>query len=394
MLFQTFDDKEECISVFAKNRLIKSLPLNLSKTWSYAEYLKGHNIQYAQLYCKGQSLNEVCPTHIEKEWEKVNNKLKAFYRASQEAKLDLSEHCFFDMVPEAFLRDYAAVKNKICNYVFQNYQKPLTYDFSLELAKVLTEIKNRKLNIDEGALNNRLAEYKVREFVKKIRRTPAYISYDAFKTKTGRLSTFSSSFPILTMHRDYRKVITPNNDWLVEFDFNAAELRVMLGLLGLQQPKEDIHEWNMKNVFEGVTDRKIAKKNIFAWLYGSKKDKNIESVYNRAAIKQKYWDGQYVNTIFNRQIEADDFHSINYTIQSTAADLFLRQMIKVWKLLEGKKSYVAFSLHDSLIIDFSDEDQQMINEIKEVFANTSLGKFKVSANAGKNFGEMRKLNIH
>ena len=394
MLFQTFDDKSECVSVFVKGHITKDLPLNLTRTWSYAEYLKGLDVQYAQLYCHGQSLNEVCPNHIQREWEKVNNKLKAFYRASQEAKLDLSEHCFFDMVPEAFLRDYAAVKNKICNYVFQNYQKPLTYDFSLELAKVLTEIKNRKLNIDEGALNNRLAEYKVREFVKKIKRTPAYISYNAFKTKTGRLSTFSSSFPILTMHTSYRKMLVPNNDWFVEFDFNAAELRVMLGLLGLGQPQEDMHDWNIKNVFEGVVDRKTAKKNIFAWLYSAKKDKNIEKVYDRGAIKQKYWDGQSVNTIFGRQIESDEFHSVNYTIQSTAADLFLRQMIKVWKLLEGKKSYVAFSLHDSLVIDFSEEDQQMINEIKEAFANTSLGKFKVSAYAGKNYGEMRKLNIY
>jgi len=394
MLFQTFDDKKECISVFVRNKLVKSLPPNLTRTWSYAEYLKDHDIQYAQLYCNGQSLNDVCPNHIQKEWQKVNDRLKAFYRASQEAKLDLSEHCFFDMVPSVFLRDYAVVKNKICNYVFQNYQKPLTYDFLFDLTKVLTEIKNRKLNIDESELNDRLAEYKVREFVKKIRRTPAYINYNAFKTKTGRLSTFSNSFPILTMHTSYRKIIRPSNDWLVEFDFNAAELRVMLGLLGLQQPAEDIHMWNMKNVFEGVTDRKIAKKSIFAWLYGSKKDKNIEKVYNRDEIKRKYWDGQYVNTIFNRQIESDDFHSVNYTIQSTAADLFLRQMIKVWKLLEGKKSYVAFSLHDSLVIDFSEEDQYMINELKEAFADTSLGKFKVSASAGKNFGDMRKLNIY
>jgi hypothetical protein len=196
------------------------------------------------------------------------------------------------------------------------------------------------------------------------------------------------------MHTSYRSMLKPNNDWFVEFDFNAAELRVMLGLLGVEQPEGDIHEWNMKNVFKGVTDRKVAKKSIFAWLYGAKTNKNIEKIYDRETIKQKYWGGQHVNTIFNRQIEADEFHSVNYIIQSTAADLFLRQMVKVWKLLENKKSYVAFSLHDSLVVDFSEEDQYLIHEMKEVFSNTQLGKFKISANAGKSYGEMRKLNIY
>ena len=46
------------------------------------------------------------------------------------------------------------------------------------------------------------------------------------------------------------------------------------------------------------------------------------------------------------------------------------------------------------IIDFSEEDQYLIHEMKEVFSNTQLGKFKISANAGKSYGEMRKLNIH
>ena len=84
---------------------------------------------------------------------------------------------------------------------------------------------------------------------------------------------------------------------------------------------------------------------------------------------------------------------MNYIIQSTAADLFLKQMIKVWELLKGKKSYIAFCLHDSLVIDFSEEDVNILKDLKKIFKNTDLGQFKVNVVAGKNYGKMAKLSI-
>jgi DNA polymerase I-like protein with 3'-5' exonuclease and polymerase domains len=265
----------------------------------------------------------------------------------------------------------------------------------LGLAKVLTEIKNKKLNVDATQLSKELHKFKVRRFVKKIKRIAPYIKYDSFRTKTGRLAAYSNSFPILTMDKSYRKILKPNNDWFLEFDYNAAELRVMLGLSGKEQPKEDIHEWNLKNVYNGTGTREEAKKRIFAWLYNPEsKDALSSKAYDRNELLNKHWDGTNVKTYFNREIEADAHHALNYIIQSTAADLFLRQMIEVWKLLKGKKSYIAFCMHDSLVIDFSEEEQYLLNELKEKFENTQFGKFKVNSSAGKNYGEMKRLNVH
>jgi len=38
-------------------------PPNLTKTWSYSEFLADKKIDYAQLYCRGQSLDKVCPDY-------------------------------------------------------------------------------------------------------------------------------------------------------------------------------------------------------------------------------------------------------------------------------------------------------------------------------------------
>jgi hypothetical protein len=68
-------------------------------------------------------------------------------------------------------------------------------------------------------------------------------------------------------------------------------------------------------------------------------------------------------------------------------------MIKVWELLKDKESQIAFCLHDSLVIDLAEKDETMVNEIKEDFAKTELGEFKVNVFGGKSFGEMKRMNV-
>ena len=44
MLFQTFDDKERCVALYAKGKLFfKKPPSKLTKTWSYSEFLSSSN---------------------------------------------------------------------------------------------------------------------------------------------------------------------------------------------------------------------------------------------------------------------------------------------------------------------------------------------------------------
>jgi len=393
MFFQTFDDKKKCIAIFAKGKIHKDkLPSALTKTWDYSEVLRDKNVEYAKYYCGGKSLNEACPNHLREEWESVNNKLEAFYRAVSEAKLDLNEHCFFDLVPPHFLLKYGHIREKICAHIFSNFKKPQNYEFMVNLAKALTEIKNTKLNIDLTLLDNRRHEFKVRRFLKKINKIAPYIIYDMRGTKTGRLT--SKDFPILTMDKEYRTILKPNNKWFLELDYNAAELRVMLALLGKKQPQQDLHDWNLKHVYKGKGTREEAKKRIFAWLYNPEsKDRLLNKEYDRDSVLQKYYNGSQVTTLWNRTIDSDDHHALNYIIQSTAADLFLRQMIKVWELLKDKKSQIAFCLHDSLVIDLTEEDETIVHELKEEFAVTELGNFKVNVFGGKNFGEMKRMNV-
>ena len=71
----------------------------------------------------------------------------------------------------------------------------------------------------------------------------------------------------------------------------------------------------------------------------------------------------------------------------------LRRLIKVSERLRGLKSRVAFTLHDSIVIDLADEDRGLIPELINLFGQNELGDFKVNVQAGRDFGTMRALNL-
>jgi DNA polymerase I-like protein with 3'-5' exonuclease and polymerase domains len=80
--------------------------------------------------------------------------------------------------------------------------------------------------------------------------------------------------------------------------------------------------------------------------------------------------------------------ALTYIIQSTSSDLFLRKMIAIDKILKDRKTFISFSIHDSLVLDFSSEDNDILAKIVQEFSDTDLGKFKVNVKYGKNFKNM------
>jgi hypothetical protein len=303
LLFQTLDDKKECVGIYYAGELSfeDDLHADLSKTWGYSAFLKDMEIQYAKIYCGGLSLERACPEALADRWAKVSKRFKAFIKSFNTSCVSSNESCFFDLVPEKFLLDLCYTKDLICNHIFENYEKPENYEYLLSLTKVIEEIRYNKLKINSRNLS--LYRTKHRKFLKKLNSMDPYCKFNIWGTKTGRLTTEPKSFPILTMEKEFRVVIEPKNDYFVELDFNAAELRTLLSLQGKPQPSGDIHEWNIRNVFEGDISRDDAKKRIFAWLYNPEShDDFCNRVYDRDSVVQKYFTDGQVTTFWNKKI--------------------------------------------------------------------------------------------
>ncbi len=395
LLFQPLDTKKDCAGIYANGQIYNDdIPEGLTATWRYSPHLDLPSIEYANIYCAGQSISQVVPDTKREQWERLNGKLKAYIRACNIAKVDLDENCFFDIVPENFLFQYCEMRNYITKHVIENNKKPANYDFLLDLIRLLSKIKEQPLNLDLTPLSKLAALPRARLLYKRLLKKPKhYIEYDPFKSKTGRLTTAKSSFPMLTLDKNYRSILKPQNDFFVEFDFNAAELRTLLALSGKEQPEIDIHDWNVKNVYRNDLSREDAKKRIFAWLYNpNSKDYLSSREYDREEVLKRYYKDGKIVTEFDREILADDHHALNYIIQSTTSDLFLKRAIEVDKMLCNRKSNLAFLLHDSLVIDFSKSDTDLLNDIISTFAETDLGRYVTNISVGYNYGNMREYN--
>lgn len=393
MLFQALDDKSECVGIYCNGELsFDTIPDNLTKTWAYSNFLKEKDIEYANLYCAGRDLSDVCPSHLEQEFSFVSSRLKAMIRANKIAKVSLVNNCFFDVTPVRFLKEYCQVKNDICEWVFDKYDRPENYDHLLAVNKVLSEIRFQKLNLDLSVLQKHWANRKAKLLYKNFTNSDAYCDYNIFGSVTGRLTLSKASFPILNLKKEFREAIKPNNDFFIELDYNAAEARVVLGLLGLPQPEQDIHQYHADSLYGCTRDE--AKKRFFAWLYNPNSDDEISSgQYDRNALLKKYKSYESISTIFKRNIKCDDFHAFNYLIQSTSADMVLDRMVAVHKLLEGRKSKIALTLHDSIILDFSSDDKDLIKDIINKYRNTRLGNIKTTISAGKDLYNLKVINL-
>lgn len=401
MIFQTLDDKNECVGFYVDGDLHfhQPLPDNLTKTWSYSGFLKGKDIEYAKLYCEGKSLDDVCPEHLKEDWQEINKKLKSIMAACFESKVSLKENCFFDLTPKRFLIEFCHLRNEITEHILANYKKPVEYDFYKRFNELLHDIRYRDLNINLDNIQSKLGSPDALSFYRKINNGKSNIVYNMFGTITGRLTTTKSSFPILTFPKQYREILVPQNDWFVVFDMNAAELRTALALAGKKQIEGDLHGWSAENVFKGQLDRSEAKSTATAWLYDShsalaaKYDEELSSLYDKDGLLEKYWIDGNVQTPYNRSIPADKHHAISYLNQSTFIDLFHRQIIKIDDYLRGKKSFVSFMIHDEFVLDVSEDEKEHILEVAKILQNTPYGIFPVNIKVGHNYGSLKKLNL-
>lgn len=399
-MFQVLDDKGSCVGVYQNGDLhYKTIPQNLDKTWNYVDFLKGKDIQYASIYAQGNGLDDCCPSYFKSDWKTINKKLRAIINSFIVSKVNLKENCFFDLAPQRFLKEYCEGKNRICEYVFEQYNKPSEYTFYKEFTELVSDISHRELKIDKNLLSGKLYLPQGKKLWEKVNDNNTHIKYNIFSSITGRLTVTDKSFPILTLPAKLRDVIRPTNDWFVSFDLNAAEMRVALALAGENQPSGDLHDHVKNIIFEEEITRSQAKTISTQWLYDAKNtdtlkyNEKLSLFYNKQKLFSDYWDGSHVLTPFSRKIESDAHHVISYLCQSTLIDLFHRQLIKVFKFLEKKYSFIAFMVHDQVILDLKDEEKNILPEIIKILSDTQFGLFPVKVEIGKDFGNMKKVNI-
>jgi len=390
------DNKKDCIGIFKNGEFYyDTIPESVTKTWSYSDHLSNKYIEYAFLYTGGLKISDFCPEELMARWITAESKIKSHFKSLFTTNINVDDICFFDMIPRKHLYHYYQTKNEICDWVFKNIEKPKNYSFLHDTYITCHNINKHKVNVNMSRLYQHAKnDVKAKNLLHWMQSNPQpCVNYDIFGSKTGRITTKMGSFPIMNLKTEIKDIVEPKHDCFLEFDFNAAEIRTMISLMGQKQPQEDIHEWNIKNIFKEDISRAEAKQKFFAWLYNSE-NKTIDSeFYSKGALVEEFYceEQKEIRNPFGRRATCDRFHALNYLLQSSSSDNCLDRVNKIERFLRDRRSYVAFTIHDCIIIDLHRDDRALIPQLKQIFEDTKLGKFKSSCHIGKNYGNMREF---
>ena len=373
-IVQTLDLEENCVGVYSQDKFYfkearKGLE-NAQLAWRYSPlFEEDGDWQFISLYCNNQKLSDF--SSDPGAMEVASKLLEAQKKAALTAKLDFSSLCFYDLLPDHLLKRWFSLREQAMQRLVKNIEKPKDYDILHKIHVVVSSISRQNIRVGKAKEK---------------------IVYDMHSSATGRLATFKGSYPILNISKEERTLITPENDMFLELDVNGAEIRTLLSLSGQKQPDYDIHEFNKDKCFPGLS-RKEVKAKFFAWLYNPNAvDYKLEKIYNKNIYKD-YFKGDKVTTPFNRELEVDERKALNYLLQSTTSDIVLENTYKIMRILKSKKSKVAFTMHDSVVLDFAREDYSLVKEIKEVFETNMFGRFVSTISIGKNFGNLKEIQI-
>ena len=76
---------------------------------------------------QGRNITDCCPEDLCNELQATQRKMKAYLKSFTIAKVNMADHCVFDLIPHDFLVRFCDIKNKITEHVFEEYEKPDNY---------------------------------------------------------------------------------------------------------------------------------------------------------------------------------------------------------------------------------------------------------------------------
>ena len=376
MILQTLDIKNNCTGIFHNNTFLLD---NVQETanqyllaWKHSPMLDDEKFRYLYLSLKDEDLSAYC--RDPELFLTYKRKMESHQKAALTAKVSLESECFFDLLPQHQLLKWFQIRQQALEALNRVSKKEDDYDILHKIHVLTTNIARQDIYF--GTKKGR-------------------VLYNIFGSATGRLTTKRNSVPVLTLKKEQRELLRPQNDAFVELDLNAAEVRMLMALSGREQPRGDIHEWIVDNVFNGSIERSKAKIELFAWLYNPSSSKSrFDQIFSRQIFRDFFApEDEVLTTPFGRRLVVDERKAQNYLLQSTTSDQVLENAYKIQKMLKGTKSTIAFTLHDSIILDMAQEDAIMLRDIKSQFEQTRWGSFVSTCKIGKTFANLKELKI-
>lgn len=213
-----------------------------------------------------------------------------------------------------------------------------------------------------------------------------------FYTSTGRPSNSFGNFNFAAIKKgDHRKMIIPENDTFLLFDYDSYHLHLIAKVINFEFPERNAHTYLGKQYFNKTTlteeEYNDAKVINFKYMYGGapmeiretvpffKKLQDYSNDLWREFSRKKYITSLTGRRIWHTSIETPNPKKVvNYLIQLIETETNMVVLKDVMKFLVDKKSKMILYTYDSFLFDVSGEDgrevMQGLYDIIDIFPTT------------------------
>ena len=226
-----------------------------------------------------------------------------------------------------------------------------------------------------------------------------YSNYNLWTT-TGRPSNSFGSVNFAALPPEKRKGFVSENDYLVEFDFDAYHLRLIADLVDYDFGEDSVHEHLAEHYGCSYEE---SKQRSFRLLYGGidketrEKVPFFDKVYNY--INKKWNEINTHNCVFTdiyrRKLLFNNYEDLNrnklfnYLIQAYETESNIKKILSIQDYLYNKKTKLVLYGYDSFLFDFSNEDG--VETLKRIKSILEKNKHYTKSKMGLNYGDMKDI---
>ena len=268
-------------------------------------------------------------------------------------------------------------------------------EYMNDVVKAFTSIEKNGIKVSDDICD--IFDMRVK---KHISNGKLYSNYNLWTT-TGRPSNSFGSVNFAALPPEKRKGFIAENDYLVEFDFDAYHLRLIADLVGYHTfGEESVHE-HLAKYYECSYEE--SKQKTFKLLYGGIDKQTREKVpffdLTHNYINKKWNE---INThnlvstdIYRRKLLFKNYEDLNrnkvfnYLIQALETESNIKKILKVQDYLLNKNTKLVLYGYDSFLFDFSQQDG--VETLKDIKSILEEGKHFTKSKMGLNYGEMQDI---
>jgi hypothetical protein len=288
--------------------------------------------------------------------------------------------------------------NEYCNDIVKSMDNlivDLFDEYMNDVVKAFTSIEQNGIKVSDDICD--IFDMRVK---KHISNGKLYSQYNLWTT-TGRPSNSFGSVNFAALPPEKRKGFIAENDYLVEFDFDAYHLRLIADLVGYHTfGEESVHE-HLSKWYECSYEE--SKQKTFRLLYGGI-DKETREKVPFFDLTHKYINKKWneINThnlvstdIYRRKLLFENYEDLNrnkvfnYLIQALETESNIKKILKIQDYLYNKRTKLVLYGYDSFLFDFSNQDG--VETLKDIKSILEENKHFTKSKMGLNYGEMKDI---